>query len=199
MSDNDVLRKKKHFGMETLQDVLDRQKGLCPYCGFPVKLETRRGNYWSLDHVIPYCIYKWSEYALPEEESERVYDMLNSVDNVVVAHHKCNMDKNSSMPSRASIIKMKLPNNMKANILSLMMIAHPYIDEHIKLMQRVYEKQNGVCYRCHKNIDLLDGTIRRVDLDKPRIEDNACIICPSCNEVLGHNRFGHKRIVIGHI
>lgn len=199
MSDFGVIKHKRQFGKETLRTVLDNQGGICPYCGKEVDLSQRRGVHWSLDHVVPYCIYKWLEHVLSGDALDRLWDIFNSIDNVVITHHKCNIQKNSDIPTDKSIDEMFLPDDMKENIKSIKNEAEPYIDMYKSLTRRLGVKQGGRCLRCNKIYRIKDMTIRRLDLDKPRTEDNACLLCFQCNMVAGHGMNRNRSILISRL
>lgn len=199
MSDQGVMKHKRQFSKETLRTIFDNQGGICPYCGKEVDLNQRRGVHWSLDHVVPYCIYKWLEHILSGDDLDRLWDILNSIDNVVIAHYQCNIIKNSVIPTDKDIDKMFLPDDMKENIKSIKKEAEPYTNMYESLTRRLGAKQNCRCLRCNKEYRVKDMTIRRLDWNKPRTEDNACLLCTQCNTVTVHGMNRNSSILISRL
>lgn len=70
-----------------------RTHGICVVCGKSLGGDE---STWSADHFIPRAVYKW----VP---GKKLRTLIESADNIFITHPRCNLEKNSSVPTMASI------------------------------------------------------------------------------------------------
>lgn len=132
---------------------------VCTYCG-------REGN-WSADHIIPMAVYKWTRMG-----NTKLY---NSIHNIVISCSMCNKEKGCIVPNKYRALKIKPSCDKIYDKL------YPAIEEFNNLIRRLLVKQNNRCGYCERLMSINEATIRRIDENKPRIEDNAILLCKECN------------------
>jgi hypothetical protein len=132
----------------------------------------------SKDHCHPRAIYKWLEELLDEEAYREVKNLVDSQDNIIFTHDSCNKEKEDFI---VDIDKLYLPNHKKQAVANVHSKIRPYQEMYFDLKTRIYNKQSCKCYNCGCEIENNNGVIRRIDCDYPRYEENACIVCHSCN------------------
>lgn len=168
--------------------LLKRNNNTCVFCGGRLSIDT--DNYddkVTLEHIIPLAIYKWTIFRLNGTVDEAL-DKFNNLNNMAVAHYKCNVDKGCTIISNQDIDKLFISNRQKHFIKDLKYQLREPINSYVKLCKRLIKRQNNRCYKCHKPITLNNSSIRRINLKKKRSRDNACLLCKNCNTFWRKNR-----------
>ena len=174
-------RQRKIIGSETLALLFKRQRCTCLYCGDPISRFSVRGINYTVEHIIPYAVYKWCFHRLPEDEGQYLWEIINSVDNLAVACYTCNVDRNVDTLCPEDLQKLHLSDGLKMKYISVLDKCNKYTNMYKEMQKEVYERQKCPCIMCSSNIDLKYTTLRRIDGSKPRSIDNAFLLCKSCN------------------
>ncbi|MCR5597106.1 MAG: hypothetical protein K6G19_02935 [Lachnospiraceae bacterium] len=143
---------------------------ICAICGKSIE----RG--YSVDHVYPRAIYKWSEKYLSRDEQNQLVDSIESDGNYVKTHRDCNMAKEDTMPE---IDKLYLTPEKKQELQLLGEKIRKELENYTHQKSQLLQNQNGKCIGC--GCDLQEGVLRRKDPKMPRIWENACVVCHECN------------------
>lgn len=192
-----LTRSRRNVGILEINSVLNRQNGLCPYCGMPVDIKQKRGRHWTLDHVLPYAVFKWLENVLNDEQADELWKAINSNENLVIAHNKCNLDKNSAVHSEHQIQAFILPDDVKEAFIKLHKDMLVYTTMYKEMIYDVARKYNYKCYRCGTKKHSCDLSLRRLDSNKIRSKSNACIVCKDCNAYVSRSHYINNGKILG--
>lgn len=144
---------------------------VCAICGKELKKNV------SIDHVFPRALYKWSECYLPAEEYKHIKKLIDGQNNHVKTHKGCNKVKEDEIPIVECLHiekgQMDLLEALEDSLTDL-------IDNYTHNKQKLLVGQNRRCLGCGKKLKE-NGVLRRIDPDKKRTWDNACIVCHRCN------------------
>ena len=192
MSESMLKRKRRNIGITELQQIYDMQRGRCVYCGRNLPRPPKgRGNNWTIEHLVPYAVYKWLEYSLPEEDSEKLWHYINDNANTMIACCKCNVHKGALLPDKDTVMSLKYTTaEARTRASEIIELLQPYIDEYQHLLWKVLAKKNGKCSRCLKTIRD-DGILRRVNSNDNRVEENATVICNDCSFIVSRGYCKH--------
>ena len=154
------------------------QKGLalsdnsyCAICGKPIE---KHGNY---DHFIPRAVYKWTKNYIPEEEYIELKSRINGNLNYIPAHISCNKQKEDTLYNAKDLF---LSAKEKRKIYSFLDDIKDCIDIYYQGKEMVRARQNNKCYSCGKELNQT-AVLRRIDSNKRRTWENACVVCHDCN------------------
>lgn len=147
----------------------------CALCGGVLKSHVNK------DHIFPKAIYKWTEKVLDKSEARKLKSILWSKRNVVKVHYRCNYRK---MDAVLDVNQLYVPEEKREVLIHTRNKVMKYYNIYLGIKKRVFEKQNNLCYYCHRRIARKNGIMRRIDDKLPRIESNACVICRRCNNKL---------------
>ncbi len=145
----------------------------CAICG-----EKMEAGEESLEHFFPRALYKWGENILPPEEYRTLYVQIESDDNIIFTHLLCNGAKEDAI---IDIAPLHISGEERKRLLRLEKKIAPVVIRYRSMKSRLYEKQEGKCYCCHKEFGQEAIVLRRKDPDLLRVEENACLVCHSCN------------------
>ncbi len=177
------MNKKSASYPQALRNAYERTNGICVICGKKLSPDE---NTWSPDHFIPRAVYKW----IPNQETKKA---IESEENIFIVHPKCNLRKNSTLPSNRVISYMHASQSVKNSVKSICKQTEDSVSEYRKLKQNTLNNQNGRCASCGKKLCLDTSTLRRINNRKDRVESNAMCLCDKCN-VLAGTSAGKKRI-----
>lgn len=176
---DDFIKSHTYFKGE-FQMYLDSQQ--CCLCGrgFAGCDNTKRRR--SKEHIIPAAVLKWVKVDTTKAMMVQTFG-----DNLFFSHMSCNRKKLSELPTEKFIDRLYLSNQFKVRAKTLLKIMEPELTEYKELCSRISARQGGRCARCSApNPDI----IRRRDHDGPRSEDNAMLVCHTCNwDVADERRF----------
>lgn len=144
---------------------------ICALCGKILQYSK------SKDHVFPRAIYKWEAQSLPVPAYKKIKKLIESKDNVSYVHPECNYVKEDSMPR---IEKLYIPPKNKQKLIYIEMLLEDCVKDYQEHKQAILENQSKRCYNCGKTLTKT-FVLRRIDKSKPRVWDNACIVCHRCN------------------
>lgn len=185
MGENNLIKKRRNIGITEIRSIHERQNGCCVYCGKPVDISNNRGRNWTIEHIIPYSIYKWSEYVLSDELREELWKRINDNSNCAISCRKCNSAKDARMPDLRFVMRNEhIPQEVKDRFKTIYDSCKNDFKSYENLIKRLYEKQLGRCSRCKKLMDYNECTIRRIDSNKMRVEDNASLLCSDCSQIV---------------
>lgn len=150
---------------------------LCSICGRPIT-----GNK-TTDHIYPQEIAKW-QYESGPEIQEKVQKVIGSKCNRAPAHRKCNYEKQDQMPD---LMKIHISAKQRQRLQAAISEIQKEIEQHEsrKNAQKMCQEQK--CYCCGKPLGE-DCVLRRIDPEKERVWENACMVCRECND--NYSRFG---------
>lgn len=145
---------------------------LCAICGKKLsgKLNT--------DHIFPRSVYKWLENMIGAEEYDTVYALIESDENKIPVHKACNERKNDALPELGALY---LTREKSEALSALEKELTAFTPTYTALKERLYEKQENVCFSCGVPLEK-NGVLRRIDPVLPRTEENGCLVCAGCNE-----------------
>ncbi|MBR3516061.1 MAG: hypothetical protein IKO10_07080 [Lachnospiraceae bacterium] len=156
--------------MSQMNELNKRKQQICAICGKSIEGSSNR------DHVYPRAIYKWSEEYLSAVEQKQLVDHIESKDNYVRTHPECNTIKEDMLPE---LDKLHLAPDHKKKLKFVEEGICKELENYAYQKQQLIRKQNGKCVGC--GCDLQEGVLRRKDPEKPRIWENACVVCHECN------------------
>lgn len=173
------VSKSKRMRLRTLQN------NKCIYCNLELPengVRTELGE-TSVEHMVPQAVFKWTQELVDKTEETR--RKCNSINNLALAHSKCNMVKNSEIPTEQSIETLNVSEELKDRYKKALSKNKKYIEIYNHLKTELLVTQNyrcGLCGRYMKNSNKINEmTIRRKDNSLPRTKDNAILICFYCN------------------
>jgi len=172
----------KRKGTTSLNKIRKRTNNICIYCGEELPEDNSKvDNYLKItvEHVIPQSVFKW----IPEymESIDNLVDICNDTDNLAIVHYRCNYYKNSRLPIESDIQKFKCSEKVKKIYLKYFKKVNKYIKKYREILKDLIHKQGGKCYCCNYELSLHNSTIRRLDISKERVIDNAVVVCNRCN------------------
>lgn len=153
-----------NIGPNLKEQLYTEQKGLCKYCG------RRLFNGYTVEHIFPRAIYKWTYSVCSEEERLALKEFMKSKDNTCLVHASCNV--------KAGLRNIDGSRSNK----DCNEFIQPYIEKYKAVMQPILERQDYECYLCGN--ELKEGKMypRRVFHEQPRTSDNGVIVCKACND-----------------
>lgn len=192
MSESMLKRKRRNIEITELQQIYDTQSGRCVYCGRMLpRPPQHRGNYWTIEHLVPYAVYKWLECLLPEEDLIKLWDYINDNANTMIACERCNVHKGALLPNESTVMSLKYTTiEAREKAAEIVELLQPYVDEYQNLLNRVLSKQDGKCSRCLKKVED-DGVLRRVNSTYNRVEENATVLCNDCSFMVSRGYYSH--------
>lgn len=134
----------------------------CVYCGKYKKA--------TVDHFYPKAIYRWCG----DEYKEAIIDKKNTV----YACRACNFRKQEKIYP----IETVQDEEKKKELVEVRKNIGDGVSKFFGLKKKLRKKQNGRCYGCGKMMTKNEGIIRRIDPEKPRKLENACLVCDKCNK-----------------
>lgn len=173
----------KHFNKEDYKELFKRQDGICPYCGFQIGgaiLPNTEINTYNVDHLVPVAVFKWT--VKDYEDFLMKKEIWNRYDNLAVTHIKCNAGKNARIIKPKQFAQDSRCKRICSGYQKFYEEVEPFIEEFLALKERVYERQNHRCYCCNRPINFNTSTVRRLDSNLPRTEDNCILCCNKCNK-----------------
>ena len=180
-----MTRPRKNHSMYTLHEVVQRQDHKCPICGKLVDLWGVRGVDWTVEHIIPYAVFKWVEFNLVfDVDANELWELINSTDNLAITHEECNTDKACKIYSEDDIRKLHLPDSIRELYIKHLRKLEPYIFRYNKVLDYAWTGQGGGCAGCRCRLDKKDAIIRRMNDRTARTMSNAMVICAKCNEIM---------------
>ncbi|MBO5388783.1 MAG: hypothetical protein J6A59_11685 [Lachnospiraceae bacterium] len=192
MSDADT-RRLDRLSPNKIEIIHNRQNKKCIYCNRPIDIKLQRGIHWNVEHVIPRAIFKWLENILPKKDNDKLFKLITSMDNLALVHYKCNIRKDSYIPSEKELKELKVSTNVINKYIDTLNKTNEYIQQYYDIKNRVYSKQKCKCFICKKRTTFKSAVIRRKDSNIPRIESNAMVICTQCNSELHISKY-KKRV-----
>lgn len=177
-----ATRHRRNVGDATKIEYLKEQGNICPYCGMDILLKHKHGRKrLSLDHVIPYSVFKWTEKLLDDKDIENLYELVHSRHNYIICHSECNENKNSIILQQEDIKMLYLGKSQKKDILRHLHECKKYTELYNNVRDKVLLKQNYCCSRCLCKLDESNTSLRRYDENKPRVLGNAVALCKECS------------------
>lgn len=152
---------------------MENKKMICAICGEEIK------GWIGKMACHPRAIHKWLEELLDDDEFTELGNMVSSRDNTLYVHEEC---RDKIINRELDINALHLPWFTKEKVKMLHAKMKPYSEIYGGLRKRVYERQNHKCYKCGCDLEESSSIIRRIDTMEPRTEENACLVCNSCNE-----------------
>jgi hypothetical protein len=140
--------------------------GKCIYCG-------KKVNKPIVKFIIPKSVFKWSE---------AIDNMANNDNNIFICCENCNNLNCGRIPTEKEIWNYHIKQEKKVDLIRFRRDTKKYINQYINMKHRVWQKQGRRCIVCHKDKDIKDYNLRRIDDKLPRTEDNAIAICPDCQD-----------------
>lgn len=184
MSETKLIKKRRNIGITELTSIHERQGKCCIYCGREIDISKGRGRKWTIEHIIPYTIYKWSEYILSDELRCELWHVINDNANCAITCKKCNTRKGARIPDVQFVARNEyIPQEVKDRFVEIYDSCDSAFKSYESLIKRLYGKQLGRCSRCKKFMDFDDCIVRRIDDNKVRVEDNATLLCSDCSEI----------------
>lgn len=169
-------------------EYLKEQNNICPYCGKGILLKYRHGKRrLSLDHVIPYSVFKWTEKLLDNEDVENLYELVHDRRNYIICHLGCNEGKNSLILNKKDIKKLHISARHKKDVFQHLSECAKYTNLYNTVRDKILSKQNYCCLRCLCRIDKYNTSLRRYDENKPRVLDNAVALCTECSSFVSRS------------
>lgn len=191
---NTMTRKSKAHSKNALRKVLERQDGVCIYCGKHIDMGEQRGVSWSLEHVVPRAVYKWVERVMSKDEVNKCFELIDSKDNLAITCCSCNVRRGSLLPSVDSVISNKyMSDDLKSMYINTIAGLQKYMDIYKAVIDISYKRQNCKCARCGSFLPLSQATLRRRNKNKLRTVKNGMLVCPYCNDVLSKGKYGSIR------
>jgi len=132
----------------------------------------------TVDHIFPRAMYKWFAEYLQEEHNNRIKKIIEGPDNKAWVHHHCNIVKGEQI---YKISTLYVSEQKKLKLYEVKELLGPVIKQYIRNKEKKLSEQSGKCFCCGRRISLRGGTVRRIDPNKKRIWENACIVCHYCN------------------
>lgn len=161
---------------------LIKQTTVCPLCGesFTEITAKNRRYYWSLDHIIPKAVFKWSLNKFPMDE-DVMFQLLDTMDNYAIVHTRCNMRKGNTLYVLNHLEELHCSESTLDMYRANIELASKYINYYRHLFTRIMNRQHNKCYCCGNRIQNKAPVIRRIDCNGKRIMKNAMLVCSSCN------------------
>ncbi len=148
----------------------------CAICGKMI----HAGCTCNRDHIIPQAVYKWAPGLCPDmtpEEYRSLAHTLRGAANVCITHIRCNAGKEDTIPEIGAL-------HVSAQKRTQIWRLHNQVFAHIlrfqRFKRRLLKAQRGCCLRCGIPLDE-GGVLRRRRTDRPRVPENACLLCGPCN------------------
>lgn len=198
MGESMLMKRRRDVSLDEIRDIYERQHYCCIYCNNPVDITYGRGRDWTLEHIIPYAVYKWSELVISDEDRDELWKAVNHNANCAIACRKCNERKDSIVPNLDYIMNNKVvPDGTKEQFREIYKTCENAIIDYNNMLKRLHIKQKGMCLRCNKRIKYNNSSVRRFDDNKPRVEENALILCSDCSFIVsrGLNRVAGKLLL----
>lgn len=161
---------------------LIKQTTVCPLCGetfIKITAENRR-YYWSLDHIIPKAVFKWSLNKFPNDK-DAMAQLLDTMDNYAIVHTRCNVSKGNTLHVLNHLEDLHCSESTLDTYRANIEKASKYISYYRHLFTRVLNRQRSKCYLCGNPIQGMAPVMRRIDSNKKRTMKNAMLVCSSCN------------------
>lgn len=148
-----------------------KKRNVCPICGRSTP------GARNMDHVFPRALYKWTEAYVTRERYAYVRSVIEDPGNLIEVHRECNRGKQDRLPVLGS---MTLGDIRKKELTAMEADISEEIGRYAEGKAWVLKKQDGKCYRCGDEAGK-GAVLRRLDPEKPRIWENACVLCRKCN------------------
>lgn len=145
---------------------------ICALCGKEI-----RGTY-SKNHCYPRAIHKWLADSLDEDEASELKSLISGQDNIIYTHTGCSSKKEDF---EVNVDTLCLPWYKKERVRETRVKIRPYAKQYHEMKARIYESQAHKCLQCGCRLTENNGVMRRINTEKPRTEENACLVCHSCN------------------
>lgn len=158
--------------MENNGNYSDRKRVICAICGVEIEGKIQK------KYCQPPAVYKWLEQTLEPVEAAELKKMILSRDNVIYAHKYC---KKELGDNKVNINALYLPQFKRAKCRELYEKINPYFNSYRNIRGHICVSQNRKCYKCGCDIKEKNTVIRRIDPHKPRTEENACLVCHTCD------------------
>lgn len=178
----EVESKIRRVKIEECKSILEEQNGNCIYCGKPIDINLKRGEHWSLEHIVPIAILKWlyNNNNHNKLDMNNLVNILSSNKNLAIAHHKCNMYKSNYILKEQDIYDLHTSEERKEKHCSILLSSGKYIKAYNDIVNRLYQKQKQCCGMCNKHKPLRLLEMRRKSWDFDRFESNAVLLCKHC-------------------
>lgn len=177
----DKFQYKCKLSKNKLNILYNRQHGKCIYCNYNIDLTKEKGKHWNIEHIIPRVVFKWTEHKLSKDESHNLFKLHSSMDNLALAHYKCNIQKDSSIIKYKDINNMEVDEQTKQKYIEILDNSKKYINLYNDIRNRLYNKQHKRCAICKQRLIFNTSVLRRKDDTKDRTEDNGILICQKCS------------------
>ena len=166
-------------------EVAYKSNGNCAICGESIDcMSGERGVDWNIDHVFPKALLKWP-YPSSSFDSAIVSSLLSSLDNQIVTHVHCNVEKGCTLPTDEYINSLLIDDKSKKDLLTLKDKLKERIYTYREVLSKMLMKQHGCCYECKKALS--DNCApRRISYRSPvRNENTGVLLCRDCNSSWG--------------
>lgn len=162
----------------------NKTHGICFICGYQV---SENPAHWTLEHYIPRAIYKW--VSIPNLKSQ-----LESLDNLFITHDKCNLNKDSEVPTMQQIQALSIDEDIKTQLLNLYINIKPALEAYQTIKNNVLQQQNHHCFFCSKTVSYNRAVLRRKDNRQGRTENNAMCLCLECSIKTSNEKYKHDMV-----
>lgn len=132
----------------------------------------------TIDHVYPKALYKWSECYVSKERYRLIKRIVENSGNKLLVHKHCNVKKEEALPEiDALYVDGTTKTSLKNRAIRLEAVIETYANNKLqKIIEQKYK-----CFCCNKPINVNTGVLRRIQPQKKRVWENACIVCHKCN------------------
>jgi hypothetical protein len=145
---------------------------ICALCG--KELEEKPSN----DHFYPRAICKWMEPLLSPKKFRWLKNLIYNPENIIYTHDSCNKEKEDF---KVEVSDLYLPEGKKQALRRIGKSIAPYAKQYAAIKAEVYQRQGPKCYCCGEPLPLSRAVMRRIDSERPRVQENACLVCHICN------------------
>lgn len=158
------------YSLHKKEQILQKTGGKCILCGQKVILNKTS----NIEHYIPQAIYKWVKH-------QNLKQQLESLENLFIVHKRCNIKKDSRLPTQKNISVLRVHHNIKEQLRILYKTVQESVNVYTSIKQSTWEIQKRLCYFCDKPITIHQATLRRRDNAQTRRKENAICVCSKCN------------------